>query len=493
MGKEPANRRRRVHTRSRKGCIACKKRHVRCDEARPACTSCMMTSWQCVYPSDGNAMQSQPIIAPRLGAHVGKVPIDPFDSLPIKMSRRSLELWQRFTHVDPLLTRNSPVREIQYLSLSRADPSVCHLLILLAAVHSTDSLDALGDFKATFLDHKVHAIEMVNAWLTDPDLKYSSQCIRVVSTLCLIEACFGDQVAARVHNKGLLQLLEMKKNGDEHVNRDKDVLDRFVFVVQLIIRCMLDDPRCISDDENPFSHQYRSDLLRLTPYLLRAGEQLDQPKGFGKVVQAGCLGPLSAKTHGHVNVMDGIALLEDMNPVAGGGMLELIWTFARLHVFSLGDALEIGMPEHCQVHPVPGLSTTWSCLVSITFNFCKLIMQWPDDRIFPEDEIADLVEVGTRNVDMTWTAMLNGTCDRDMWFWEAFASLLVLIRVRRSFGRLSPHLQRREQALSHYIKAWSHITGTTTWEGARQVLQKVVWYYNGPEEIARETWARAMA
>jgi len=71
--------------------------------------------------------------------------------------------------------------------MSRADPSVCHIMVLLAAVHSTESLDALGDFKVAFLDHKVQIIKMVNAWLADPEQKYSAKCIRVVSTLCLIE------------------------------------------------------------------------------------------------------------------------------------------------------------------------------------------------------------------------------------------------------------------------------------------------------------------
>lgn len=57
------------------------------------------------------------------------------------------------------------------LSLSRTEPSVCHILVLLAAVHSTDSIEALGEFQVAFLDHKLHIIQMVNAWLNDPDLK----------------------------------------------------------------------------------------------------------------------------------------------------------------------------------------------------------------------------------------------------------------------------------------------------------------------------------
>ncbi|KAH8909989.1 hypothetical protein BR93DRAFT_445079 [Coniochaeta sp. PMI_546] len=42
-------RQRRYHQRSRNGCITCKKRHVRCDEARPLCLNCLRTGGDCGY------------------------------------------------------------------------------------------------------------------------------------------------------------------------------------------------------------------------------------------------------------------------------------------------------------------------------------------------------------------------------------------------------------------------------------------------------------
>lgn len=121
------------------------------------------------------------------------------------------------------------------------------------------------------------------------------------------------------------------------------------------------------------------DLLRLVPYLLNSDEKKSQPTN-AEPVQFGCLGPLAAKTHGHIDVMDGIQLFEGLSPAPAGGLLEFIWTFARLHVFSLGDTLDIGMRSHCQLHPVPGLSTTWSCLVNVTFGYCNLVMRWSNRK-----------------------------------------------------------------------------------------------------------------
>ncbi|KAJ5389245.1 uncharacterized protein N7496_000313 [Penicillium cataractarum] len=42
---------RRSHTKSRKGCIACKERHTKCDEARPSCSLCIRRGLECLYPS----------------------------------------------------------------------------------------------------------------------------------------------------------------------------------------------------------------------------------------------------------------------------------------------------------------------------------------------------------------------------------------------------------------------------------------------------------
>lgn len=43
------------HKKSRWGCIACKRRKVKCDEARPACTACCLRKADCHYPSDSDS------------------------------------------------------------------------------------------------------------------------------------------------------------------------------------------------------------------------------------------------------------------------------------------------------------------------------------------------------------------------------------------------------------------------------------------------------
>lgn len=44
---------RRAHRKSRNGCGACKKRHMKCDESQPICQNCNITDRQCIYINIG--------------------------------------------------------------------------------------------------------------------------------------------------------------------------------------------------------------------------------------------------------------------------------------------------------------------------------------------------------------------------------------------------------------------------------------------------------
>ncbi|KAH4001195.1 hypothetical protein HBI56_012660 [Parastagonospora nodorum] len=46
---------RRPHKKSRLGCEECKRRHVKCDEARPNCTNCLTVSRTCIYQSSSSS------------------------------------------------------------------------------------------------------------------------------------------------------------------------------------------------------------------------------------------------------------------------------------------------------------------------------------------------------------------------------------------------------------------------------------------------------
>ena len=55
---ETGARRRRTHQKSRKGCIGCKHRRVKCDEGRPSCGQCVERKWRCEFADAATATPS---------------------------------------------------------------------------------------------------------------------------------------------------------------------------------------------------------------------------------------------------------------------------------------------------------------------------------------------------------------------------------------------------------------------------------------------------
>ncbi|KAJ5177406.1 uncharacterized protein N7500_000105 [Penicillium coprophilum] len=83
---------RRPHRKSRHGCVECKRRRVKCDEARPSCTNCAKRHAECEYGSStsllwanesdsGQAGDSAPGLRSSLSSTPGAGPADPLGIL----------------------------------------------------------------------------------------------------------------------------------------------------------------------------------------------------------------------------------------------------------------------------------------------------------------------------------------------------------------------------------------------------------------------------
>ncbi|KAK3333778.1 hypothetical protein B0T19DRAFT_459222 [Cercophora scortea] len=51
---------RRSHKKSRRGCLECKRRHIKCDESRPHCINCTTAERKCSYPSTSDVTGHSP-------------------------------------------------------------------------------------------------------------------------------------------------------------------------------------------------------------------------------------------------------------------------------------------------------------------------------------------------------------------------------------------------------------------------------------------------
>ncbi|RGP77212.1 hypothetical protein FLONG3_4727, partial [Fusarium longipes] len=170
-----AKRTRRPHTRSKTGCLTCRKRRVRCDGGKPTCTRCINAGRHCDFADpelplrDRNAIflpgEQAPwavdTIGPPVTLLVGSPfakSVEPFDCLGLDMSLRSRELLHYFHHShdssDLILTKAT--RNI-FTSVAQ-HPDALRDTLLVAGLHYAWTVGDLQTYKATFLFHKVSTI-----------------------------------------------------------------------------------------------------------------------------------------------------------------------------------------------------------------------------------------------------------------------------------------------------------------------------------------------
>ncbi|KAK2593460.1 hypothetical protein QQS21_008833 [Conoideocrella luteorostrata] len=140
--------RRRTHQKSRTGCVGCKVKRVKCDEARPSCSRCCRSGSWCTYPSnegsstlDKSAQEKASII---LGCKLkptvclGNSPtlcgLDPEEQLTPHGTPRML-LMHHFQHFFPDLQLLERADLDPILSLSMCRPFLLDAMLAVSASH----------------------------------------------------------------------------------------------------------------------------------------------------------------------------------------------------------------------------------------------------------------------------------------------------------------------------------------------------------------------
>ncbi|KAF2684555.1 hypothetical protein K458DRAFT_442885 [Lentithecium fluviatile CBS 122367] len=143
--------RRRPHTKSRKGCLPCKQRHRKCDEAYPRCASCTRLEIPCTWPSSPRPkeststgpehhvsmqLQNRHFGSPDLQSSAASPPL-PLDDM------RLLHHWTAKTalaHGSTLASNGDRLWSIEVAEVAFEHPFLLHGLLGIAAIHKT-----LGD------------------------------------------------------------------------------------------------------------------------------------------------------------------------------------------------------------------------------------------------------------------------------------------------------------------------------------------------------------
>ncbi|KAL2135768.1 hypothetical protein VTI74DRAFT_6973 [Chaetomium olivicolor] len=147
---------RKGHTKSRRGCLNCKRRKVKCQETRPECSNCTRIGLVCEYP-DSRAQSSLSMVP---------APSTPLQSTPTMFTAADMRFFHHFlvAAYPPLpIMRDDIWREVAVLSHSY--DYLMHAMLGLSASH----LDIYGgNFEAHALSHRVKAMQSLNKALSTP-------------------------------------------------------------------------------------------------------------------------------------------------------------------------------------------------------------------------------------------------------------------------------------------------------------------------------------
>ncbi|KAL2784919.1 hypothetical protein BJX66DRAFT_74722 [Aspergillus keveii] len=200
---------RRTHTKSRAGCLTCKKRRVKCDETRPTCRNCIRTGWSCSWPDIQPQTRSQSPLQPSYSPSTAS-PLSIPSTIPSRIFQtqretRFFDFFRLQTVTDLSGWSPSTFWQRLVLQMAHSEPAARQAAIALGALHvegssSTQALTLYGEALATL---RSALLESGSGSVPNVD---------VCLTTCLLLSCFEiarkDYAAAQVHYARGLDILK---------------------------------------------------------------------------------------------------------------------------------------------------------------------------------------------------------------------------------------------------------------------------------------------
>ncbi|KAH6618017.1 hypothetical protein B0J18DRAFT_267880 [Chaetomium sp. MPI-SDFR-AT-0129] len=144
---------RRAHRKSRKGCLECKKRHIKCDETRPQCINCTTVTRECQYSTpwldDGrqssgrsvspqirvSSKMSTPAPTPSPTPFPGLQPAAPPENAYPRVDMVHMELLHHYMTSDSLHPLIDTCMQNLVAKVAVREPYVMHSVLALSAHH----------------------------------------------------------------------------------------------------------------------------------------------------------------------------------------------------------------------------------------------------------------------------------------------------------------------------------------------------------------------
>ncbi|VUC36575.1 unnamed protein product [Clonostachys rosea] len=523
-------------TRSRTGCVSCRKSRIRCDEKKPECTTCLAKKKTCSYSParvplrDRRAQalpgQQTPWALPVSHSHQtfslvkegssgkrGKHPtgkrmmirrwklprsdaVDPFNVLPIKMPFKSKELLHYYHQVVGTFSGLSSDQINACFGSAVRTPVALRNTLIVAGGHHVWNTGELRAFKSAFISHKLHGIHQVNRWLDKtPDTATFFKCAQLIATLCITECCVKNFAAADAHLAGLLayidHFLSRKPGFDLAQSVEGELLNRyFIFDSQQPIdkkklRDMIYNTH--RDEEERLS---RLKGVSLFPYFFLPIEAVEKPPR-------------------HVDVSTMLDSLRDVTrayderferPARDGAVDSLYYWHSgapsKMFVASIdAHAKSLSHDSKFSTQENDSLPSSWSGFNVAEGMYLTTVLGVWNSGLPPEallhsrglsilerDLQAGIIELAAKREQQ-----------QALWLWKLFVGILSIahadIQLQKSF------FQELSARFSRLIRKWIDLRGRESiqWEIAMEVLSSITWPVHFQKvEIAHRLWCSAI-
>ncbi|CAG9990563.1 unnamed protein product [Clonostachys byssicola] len=539
---------RAIASRSRSGCINCRKGRIRCDEKKPDCTTCITKKKTCSYSparlplrevrAQALPGEQTPWALPVSHPHQifpsakkeskastsrrrkqpteketmirrWRLPrpdaVDPFNVLPIKMPFNSKELLHYFP-----TSVGSAVKT----------PVALRNTLIVAGVHHVWNTGELRSFKSAFLSHKLHGVHQVNGWLKrTPDTATFFKCCQLIATLCITECCVKNFPVADAHLAGLLAYMDhfaaAKPGFDLAESIEGELLNRYfilAFNIMHGLKSQVNDfMKVIPKSSDP---QRSIDKKKLRDMIYNAHtdeeERLSRLKGVS--LFPFFFLPLEAvkKPFRHIDVSTMLDSLRDVTKAydmrferpSREGVIDSLYNLwhsgapSKMFVASIdAHARSISHNTDPSTHGNDSLLSSWSGFNVAEGMYLTSVLGIWNSGSPPE---TPLHSRGLLILERDLQAELaeldkRGEQEQALWLWKLFVGILSIahadVQSRKSF------FQELSARFSQLIRKWIDFRDMESiqWENAREVLSSITWpVHFQKEEIARQLWCSAI-
>ncbi|CAG8897550.1 unnamed protein product [Penicillium egyptiacum] len=187
---------RRSHTKSRKGCLECKRRHVKCDEGIPKCTLCKKRKLECRYPHP-NEGEDSPMASSSAQDETESGTVTPPRDFPLATRLLETRLFHQYlTSTYHTLSRDGLSAHHLSMTIPRMAASCPYLLDSIHAFSALHLASVETDNRASWLDHAVRYQSQACAGLSKvlPEMSPQDYEPAFVSSIIIMLFAIGSRV-----------------------------------------------------------------------------------------------------------------------------------------------------------------------------------------------------------------------------------------------------------------------------------------------------------